>query len=220
MEWWVVDMVKIILINLVLSGDNAIVIAMASRNLPGSLQRLAIFWGTVGAILLRIILTIVAFKLLSIPFLMTGGAILLLWVAFQLLIEGKKEKEKEIKAPDLLLNAVMIIMMADFIMSLDNVIAIAAVAQGNLTLIAFGLMVSIPVIIWGSHFVLKLLERYPLFLYLGASILAYTAGEMILKDPKVSPWITGWWPLSPWLIPTLLALTVMGAGYIFKYVKS
>jgi YjbE family integral membrane protein len=219
MEWWVFDMVKIVLINLVLSGDNAVVIAMASRNLPSSLQRLAIFWGAVGAIVLRVILTIVAFKLLSIPFLMAAGALLLLWVAVDLLVDRQSMDHKEIKAPNLLLNVVMIIMLADFIMSLDNVIAIAAVAQGNLLLIVLGLLFSIPVIIWGSHFILKLLERYPLFLYLGSSILAYTAGEMILNDPKVSPWITGLWPFPDALIPAILALLVIGVGYVSKRSK-
>src|SRR5690606_31502438 len=133
----------------------------------------------VGAIALRVILTIVAVKLLSIPFLMSLGALLLLWVAVSLLKEESGEKHQEIQAPNLLVNAVMIIMLADFIMSLDNVIAIAAVAQGSMFLIVLGLVISIPIIIWGSHFILKLLERYPLFLYLGSAILAYTAGEMI-----------------------------------------
>lgn len=220
MEWWVVDVIKIIVINLVLSGDNAVVIAMASRNLPEPLQRLAIFWGAVGAIALRVILTIVAVKLLSIPFLMSLGALLLLWVAVSLLKEESGEKHQEIQAPNLLVNAVMIIMLADFIMSLDNVIAIAAVAQGSMFLIVLGLVISIPIIIWGSHFILKLLERYPLFLYLGSAILAYTAGEMILTDPQVSPFITGWWPFPHWLFPALMALLVTGAGYLCKQMKA
>lgn len=219
MEWWIFDLAKIMLINLVLSGDNAVVIAMASRNLPIALQRLAVFWGAAMAVILRVILTIIAFKLLEIPYLMAAGAILLLWVAVSLLLDSKQMDHDSIKASDMLLNVVMTIVLADFVMSLDNVIAIAAVAEGDVILITLGLLFSIPLIIWGSHLVLKLLERYPLFLYLGAAVLAYTAGEMILKDQKAASWVVSIWPFSEALIPAVLALVVAAVGYISKKSK-
>ncbi len=219
MEWWILDLAKIMLINLVLSGDNAVVIAMASRNLPIALQRLAVFWGAAMAVILRVILTIIAFKLLEIPYLMAAGAILLLWVAMSLLLDSKQMDHDSIKASDMLLNVVMTIVLADFVMSLDNVIAIAAVAEGDVILITLGLLFSIPLIIWGSHLVLKLLERYPLFLYLGAAVLAYTAGEMILKDQKAAHWVVSIWPFSEALIPAFLALVVAAVGYISKKSK-
>lgn len=219
MEWWIFDLAKIMLINLVLSGDNAVVIAMASRNLPIALQRLAVFWGAAMAVILRVILTIIAFKLLEIPYLMAAGAILLLWVAVSLLMDSKQMDHDSIKASDMLLNVVMTIVLADFVMSLDNVIAIAAVAEGDVILITLGLLFSIPLIIWGSHLVLKLLERYPLFLYLGAAVLAYTAGEMILKDQKAAHWVVSIWPFSEALIPAVLALVVAAVGYLSKKSK-
>ncbi|GGK27951.1 hypothetical protein GCM10010965_20980 [Caldalkalibacillus thermarum] len=218
MEWWLLAFIKIVFINMILSGDNAIVIAMASRNLPETKRRLAIFWGAFGAIALRVILTVVAIQLLNIPFLMASGALLLLWVAIKLLAD--QEQEKDIQASNVLLTVVMTIMMADFIMSLDNVVAIAAVAKGDLLLIILGLILSIPIIIWGSHLVLGLLDRYPVFLYLGAAILGFTAGEMVLEDQKVSPWLESVWPFPHWGLPVSLAVLVIGIGHISKNGKT
>jgi YjbE family integral membrane protein len=183
MEWWIIAFIKIMLINIILSGDNAIVIAMASRNLPKHQRKIAVFWGAFGAIALRILLTLVAIQLLRIPFLTAAGGLLLVWVALKLMTH--EENHSDIQATAYLGNVVMTIIIADFVMSLDNVIAITAVAKGDMLLITIGLILSIPLIIWGSGIILRVLERFPAFIYLGAAILGFTAGEMFVADKKV-----------------------------------
>lgn len=214
MEWWLLSFIKIVFINFVLSGDNAIVIALASRNLPEAKRKAAVFWGAFLAIAMRVLLTVIAVQLLEIPFVMGLGALLLLWVAVKLLID--QEQESDVEASHLLFNVVMTILMADFIMSLDNVVAVAAVAQGDLLLIAIGLIISIPMIIWGSQIILQLLERFPIFLYLGAAILGYTAGEMALGDEKIAPWIKLLWPFGSWVFPAAVAIAAVSAGHLIK----
>lgn len=173
---------EIVMINLLLSGDNAIVIAMAGRRLPASQRRRAVWWGAVAAIVLRCLLTLGAITLLHIPFLQTAGAIMLLVIALQLLLDNK-EKSAHTPAASTLAGAIWTIVVADFVMSLDNVLAVAAVANGDTVMLIIGIVMSIPIIIWGSSFIMRVLDRFPGLLYLGGGLLGYTAAEMILGDP-------------------------------------
>lgn len=176
---------EIIIINLLLSGDNAIVIAMAGRRLPAAQRRKAVWWGAFAAVVLRCVLTIGAVALLHIPFLQTAGAVLLFVIALQLLLDNRAEAEHP-KAASTLAGAVWTIVVADFVMSLDNVLAVAAVADGDTVMLIIGIAMSIPIIIWGSSFIMRLLDRLPGLVYLGGGLLGYTAAEMILKDPGLS----------------------------------
>ncbi|RLL43734.1 TerC family protein [Oceanobacillus piezotolerans] len=175
-------MLQILLINILLSGDNAIVIAMASRNLPEHLQARAIKWGTFGAIGLRILFVFLMIHLLQMPFIQLIGGVLLLIVAYKLLVD--KHEADNIKSGDSLQEAVTIIIFADVIMSLDNVLAIAAIADSDLLLVIAGIILSIPIILTASELILKLIQKYPIIIYVGSALLAWTAGEMMLKDRR------------------------------------
>jgi len=173
---------EIVMINLLLSGDNAIVIAMAGRRLPTNQRRKAVWWGAAVAIVLRCVLTLGAITLLHIPYLQTAGAILLLIIALQLLLDNK-EKPAHIQVATSLASAVWTIVVADFVMSLDNVLAVAAIAKGDTALLIIGIVMSIPIILWGSSFIMRMLDRLPGLLYIGGGLLGYTAAEMIMGDP-------------------------------------
>ncbi|QCT02207.1 integral membrane protein, YjbE family [Paenibacillus algicola] len=202
---------QILMINLVLSGDNALVIAMASRDLPEQERRQAIWIGTAGAVILRCLLTFVAVLLLNIPYLQAAGALLLLWIAFKL-IKDQQQEHGDLREPASMWGAVYTILAADFVMSLDNVIAIAGLAKGDLALMVIGIVLSIPIVVWGSGIISSLLARFPLLLYLGAGVLAYTAGEMLLNDSKTGVLILYWLPAIHALVPLLLACAVIAAG--------
>ncbi|NQD64485.1 TerC family protein [Bacillus haikouensis] len=176
----VIALLKIIAIDIILSGDNAIVIAMATRGLPKELQNKAIFWGTAGAVILRILFAAIIVYLLKIPFVHLIGGILLLWIAYKVLVE--EEGEADIKSHTGMKQAITTIILADAVMSLDNVVAVAGAAHGHLGMIALGVFISIPIMIFGSKAIVKVLEKYRWIAYLGAGILAYTAGEMIVGD--------------------------------------
>jgi YjbE family integral membrane protein len=178
---------SIILANIVLSGDNAVVIAMAARSLKPEQQKPAIFWGSAAAIAMRIILTVVAIQLLSLPYLRMIGAILLVYIGVDLLSGGDDDGDdgKEING---LSAAIRTILIADLVMSLDNVLAVAAAAKGNLPLMVVGLLVSIPLIIFGSTLLMKVMERFPIIITLGAALLGFLAGEMLLTDPAFIGW--------------------------------
>lgn len=214
MEWWFIAFFKIILINIILSGDNAIVIAMSSRNLPEKQRRIAIFWGAFGAVALRIILTLVAIQLLKIPFLTAIGALLLVWIAIKLITNT--EDHGKVQASSNLSSVVMTIIIADFVMSLDNAIAIAAVAEGNFLLIIIGLILSIPIIVWGSGIILRLLKTFPRFIYLGAAILGFTAGEMFMTDQKVWNLLGHVDVLFHWALPIVTAIGVVVLGWLWN----
>lgn len=173
----------IFMINIVLSGDNAVVIAMASRNLPARQQKSAILLGSAGAIIFRIILTVVIVFLLKIPFLQAVGGLLLIYIAVKLLKD--EESEEECKAAGSLAEAIKIIIIADLIMSLDNTLAIAAVSKGNWLMLIIGLATSIPIIIFCSQIILYFMKRFPVIIYIGSGILAWTAGKMLVEDKKV-----------------------------------
>ncbi len=177
----------IMLANIILSGDNAVVIAMAARSLKPELQGKAIFWGSAAAIVMRIVLTIVAIQLLALPYLKLIGAILLVYIGVTLLMQ-EDEGEGETKEIGSMAAAIRTILIADLVMSLDNVLAVAAAAKGNLPLLVLGLVVSIPLIIFGSTLLLKVMERFPIIITIGAALLGFLAGEMLLTDPAVVGW--------------------------------
>jgi YjbE family integral membrane protein len=201
---------QIMMINIVLSGDNAVVIAMASRSLPPKQQKQAIFFGSFGAIVLRVILTFFAVLLLGLPWLKIIGAVLLGWIGIQMLLP--EDGEEEISAHAQLWSAIKTIIVADFIMSLDNVLGVAAAAKGSLLLLILGLAISIPLIIYGSTFILKLMNRFPSIITIGGGVLGWVAGEMAIADPIVSPWVEG---NADWLhsvAPMIGALSVVAVG--------
>lgn len=176
---------SIVLANIVLSGDNAVVIAMAARTLKPEQYGKAIFWGSAAAIFMRIVLTVVAIQLLSLPYLKIVGAILLVYIGVDLL-KGESEGNDEGRKIDGLAAAIRTILIADLVMSLDNVLAVAAAAKGNLPLLVLGLLVSIPLIIFGATLLTKVMERFPIIITIGAALLGFLAGEMLLTDPAVS----------------------------------
>ncbi len=181
---------QIILIDILLGGDNAVVIALACRSLPPEQRKKGIIWGTAGAIILRVILIAFALALLAVPYLKLVGAILLLWIGVKLLVPEDEDAHSNIQASDKLWGAVKTIIVADLVMSVDNVIAIAGAAQGageqhQLPLVIFGLLVSIPIIVWGSQLVLKLMDRFPIIITLGGMLLGWIAGTMAHTDPAV-----------------------------------
>ena len=179
-------LLAIIVIDLVLAGDNAIVIALAARSLPKHLQRQAIVWGAVGAIVMRTLLTIVVVWLLRIPGLMFIGGVLLIWIAYRLLLPEKAGNgEGKISAANGFWGAISTIVVADVVMGLDNVLAVAGAAHGNYLLVAIGLLISIPIVVWGSRLLLGFVERFPAIVYLGAGVLAWTAAKMITAEPQL-----------------------------------
>jgi YjbE family integral membrane protein len=206
---------QIMLVNIVLSGDNAVVIALAARNLQPQHQKKAILWGSGGAIVLRVLLTIVAVQLLKIPFLQFLGGLLLVWIALQLLLEEDAE-EGDQKAHGDLWGAVKTILIADVVMSLDNTLAIAGVAKGDWTLLIVGLALSIPLIIVGSTVIMKIMDRFPIVVYVGAALIAWTAGEMMDSDAAIEPYMPAMFHHTIYL-PLLLTLGVVGYGWWSNY---
>jgi YjbE family integral membrane protein len=186
-QFWV-DVLKIIVIDLLLSGDNAVVIALACRNLPQEQRKHGILYGALGAIGLRVVLTFFAVNLLALPYLKMIGAMLLLWIGVKLILPDEDgHGEDGIKAESSLWGAVKTIIVADFVMSLDNVIGVAGAAHGNATLLIFGLLISIPLIAWSSQLVLQLIDRFPFIIYAGGALLGYVAGEMLVGEVSFSP---------------------------------
>jgi YjbE family integral membrane protein len=207
-EFWLA-LSQIILINIVLSGDNAVVIALASRSLPPSQQKKAILFGSVGAIVLRIVLTFFAIYLLSLPYLKLVGAALLLWIGIGLLTGD--DEGKDLEGHSNLMAAIKTIIVADLVMSLDNVIGVAAAAKGNIVLLVVGLVISIPLIIYGSTIILKLMTRFPIIITLGAGLLGWVAGEMAFTDPSIADW-TGRHHEFHLVLPIAGAALVVGLG--------
>lgn len=187
------DLLTIVLLDLVLAGDNAIVIALAARNLPRSLQNQAVFWGTFGAVAVRIVLTVLVVYLLTFPGLMLVGGLLLLPIAWNLLKPDPAETQNMAPAANFWA-ALRMIVVADALMGLDNVLAIAGAAKGHMGLVVVGLLISIPLVVWGSTLILKLIERFPIVVYAGAAAIAWTAGRMISHERLWLDWFTahGW----------------------------
>ncbi|GAB2541358.1 MULTISPECIES: TerC family protein [unclassified Simplicispira] len=197
-EFWVA-VGQIIMIDILLGGDNAVVIALACRKLPAHQRTKGILWGTAGAIILRVVLIYFALTLLAIPFLKLVGAALLVWIGVKLLAPDPDDDHSNINASDKLLAAIKTIIIADLVMSIDNVIAIAGAAQGaadhhEMPLVIFGLVISIPIIVWGSQLVIKLMDRFPAIITVGGMLLGWIAGTMLVSDPAVAnadtlPWM-------------------------------
>src|SRR3954451_3952964 len=186
--FWI-GLAKIIGVNVILSGDNAVVIALAARSLPRKQQKQAIIWGSAAAIVLRVLLTLFAVALLTLPWLKLVGSLLLFWIGIKLLIP--EEGDEEIDASEHLLSAIKTILVADLVMSLDNVIAVAAAAAGSVVLLILGLAISIPLVIFGATLLLKLMERFPVIITIGAGLIGWVAGEMLVADSALEGWFTG-----------------------------
>lgn len=202
---------EMILVNIVLSGDNAMVIAMASKNLPPPQRRKAVWWGAAGAVILRIGLTAGAAFLLNIPYVQGIGALLLMYIAIKLLADDhERDAAREARS---MFSAVWTIIAADLIMSLDNVLAIAALSRGNLPLLIFGIAMSLPLIVGGSHLIVRLLGRYPVLVVAGSAILAYTAGEMFTGEAKIREWFAGVHASFDWAVPLFFTLFILFFGY-------
>lgn len=180
-------LLKILLVNIILSGDNAVVIAMASRKLPEHMKRKAVIWGTFGAVAFRILFVFLVLFLLKLPWIHFIGGVLLLFVAYKLLVD--KPDNHQIKVGSSLQEAIAIIIFADILMSLDNVLAIVAISDGQFMLIIIGIIISIPIILVASNFIMRLMEKYTSIVYGGAALLAWTAGEMMVKEEHVSQYL-------------------------------
>lgn len=215
-EFWIA-VGQIIMIDILLGGDNAVVIALACRKLPAKQRTLGILWGTAGAIVLRVILIFFALTLLKISFLKLVGAALLIWIGIKLLMPEDEDEHANIQASDKLWAAVKTVIVADFVMSLDNVIAIAGAAEGaggghQMPLVIFGLLVSIPIIVWGSQLVIKLMDRYPVIITLGGMLLGWIAGTMAVTDPAVLPYLPTVAAEKAGAAPEVIASVRYGAG--------
>jgi len=184
--FWV-GLAKIIGVNIVLSGDNAVVIALAARSLPPKQQKQAIIWGAGAAVVLRILLTFVAAEALKWPWLKLVGGALLLWIGVKMLIP--EEGGEHVSASDNLIAAIKTILIADLVMSLDNVIAVAAAAGGSNTLLILGLAISIPLVVFGATMLIKVMERWPVIITIGAALIGFVAGEMTITDPAIGGWV-------------------------------
>ncbi len=211
-QFWLA-VVQIILIDIVLGGDNAVLIALACRRLPEHQRKLGIFWGVFGAIALRIVLIFFALSLLAIPYLKIGGAILLIWIGIKLL-QPESEGEHEIDASTTLLGAIKTIIVADAVMSLDNVIAIAGAAKDDLSLVIFGLVISVPIIVWGSQLVMKIMDRYPITIAIGAGLLGWIAGDMVVTDIVTKEWVNMQAQYLHWVAPATAAVLVILVGKV------
>ena len=211
---WLTALLAIILIDLVLAGDNAIVIALAARNLPRHLQKKAIVWGTLGAIVVRSAMTVAVVWLLKIPGLMLVGGLGLLWIAYKLLAEDGGGDDHG-PAATTFWGAMKTIVVADALMGIDNVLGVAGAAHGDFGLVIIGLLVSVPLVVWGSTLILKLIDRFPIIMYIGAAAIAITAGRMIAHDQLLS----GWFDAHAWAaygLDVLAILVICGGGWLVQ----
>ncbi|WP_329742951.1 TerC family protein [Dyella sp. A6] len=206
-------LMAIVLLDLVLAGDNAIVIALAARNLPPELQRKAVFWGTFGAVGIRVLLTAVVVYLLKLPGLMLAGGLVLLPIAWKLL--RHEEEDRDIRPGDTFWAALKTIVVADALMGLDNVLAIAGASKGHMGLVILGLLISVPLVVWGSTLILRLIARYPAIIYVGAGAIAWTAARMIAHDGLLDAWFKP----RPWArygLDVLFVLGICGGGWLAR----
>lgn len=221
MEFFTADffsaLLAILVIDLVLAGDNAIVIGMAARRLPKEQQKKVIIWGTVGAILIRIVATLVVVWLLNIPGLLLVGGLLLIWISYKLLADEKGHDN--IKAEDNLWGAIRTIIIADAAMGLDNVLAVAGAAHGNFLLVVIGLLISVPIVVWGSTLIIGWIERFPVLIYVGAGVLAWTAAKMIVDEPFIASYFAAN-PMLKWGFIIVLVAGVLLAGKRSKQPKT
>jgi YjbE family integral membrane protein len=218
LEFWA-RWLAIVLIDLSLAGDNALVIALAVRSLPPREQFLGRIGGSLGAVLLRLVFIAIISQLLQVPFLRAAGGLALIWIAFRLVRQdasgaaGGPHGAEKVRQGATLREAIWIIILADVIMSLDNVLAVAAAAQGHFALVAFGIGLSIPIVIWGSGLLARLMNRWPAIIWLGGGVLGWVAAEMILKDPVVTAWLGSWAPILHWVWPAIMFVLVTFLGW-------
>jgi YjbE family integral membrane protein len=205
-------LLSIVVIDLVLAGDNAIVIGMSARNLPKHQQKKVIMWGTIGAIVIRALATLAVVWLLRIPGLLLGGGLILIWIAYKLLAEGKKH---DVQAGQSVWAAIRTIIIADAVMGLDNVLAVAGAAHNDYLLVILGLAISVPIMVWGSTVILRLIERYPAIIYIGSAVLAYTAAKMITGEQMLAPFFNAQ-PVIKWLLIVVAVVGVLVAGRATK----
>ncbi|OQP06887.1 hypothetical protein B1690_06145 [Geobacillus sp. 46C-IIa] len=210
-EFWTA-LLSIIIIDLVLAGDNAIVIGLAARNLPKHQQKKAIIWGTVGAVAVRALATIFVVWLLKIPGLLLVGGLLLVWIAYKLLVEEKGHDD--IEAGGSLWEAMRTIIIADALMGLDNVLAVAGAAHGSFLLVILGLLISVPIMVWGSTLILKWIERFPIIITIGAGVLAWTASKMIVGEPFLKEYFAN--PVIKYGFELLVVAAVITVGTLKK----
>jgi YjbE family integral membrane protein len=207
-----------IIIDLVLAGDNAIVIALAARALPPDLRKRAVLWGTVGAVAVRTALTMVVVWLLKIPGLLAIGGVLLVWIACKLLVDADDSKAQHVDASQSFWAAMKTIVVADALMGLDNVLAVAGAAQGSFLLVVLGLLISIPIMIWGSHIILIYVERYPVIVYIGSGVLAWTAVKMVTSEPLLDA-VFDSYPAATFAAYALVIIGVLGSGFLLNHRK-
>ncbi len=200
-------LLAIIIIDLVLAGDNAIVIGLAARKLPKHQQKKVIIWGTIGAIVIRMLATLAVVWLLEIPGLLLVGGILLTIIAYKLLVE---DQDHDVKAGDSMWAAIRTIIIADALMGLDNVLAVAGAAHGSFLLVVLGLLISVPIVMWGSTLILKWVERFPIIITIGAAVLAWTASKMIVGEPFLQPYFEN--GFVKYGFEVLVIVAVIGAG--------
>ena len=206
-------LMAIVIIDLVLAGDNAIVIALAARNVAERLRTKAILWGTVGAIVVRTLLTMVVVWLLAVPGLLFAGGALLIWIAYKLLLpEPEDDNGVKLNSVNGFWAAIRTIVVADIVMGLDNVLAVAGAAHGSFMLVALGLLISIPIVVWGSTVILRFIDRYPAFVYLGAGVLAWTAAKMMTHEPLLASFYDDYKVVSP-LMYMVIVVGVLAAGF-------
>lgn len=207
LQFWQILM-SIVVMDLLLAGDNAIVIGLAAKNLPKARQKKAVFWGTLGAIVIRSLATLLAVQLLKIPGLLLLGGVLLLFIAYRLMTG---EKETDIKAPDSLWAAIRTIILADAVMGLDNVLAVAGAAHGNFLMVVLGLLISVPIVAWGSTLFIVLIEKFPSIVWVGAGVIAWTAAQMILDEPLLRDYVTLARPVESLIAGIIVALVLVAA---------
>jgi YjbE family integral membrane protein len=214
MEWftgdWFIALMTIVVIDLVLAGDNAILIGLAARNLEKKQQKKVIWWGTAGAIIIRVVATFVVVWLLKIPGLMIAGGLILIWIAYKLLVDNKDHGE--VKAAPSLWAAIRTIIIADAVMGLDNVLAIAGASHGSMELVIIGLLISVPIVVWGSMLIIQLIDRFPWILYIGSGVLAYTAAKMIVGEKFMHFLFEN--NLVKYGFEVLVVIIVVGSGYL------
>jgi YjbE family integral membrane protein len=210
-EFWIV-LLEIIGVNIVLSGDNAVVIALAARGLPAEQQNRAVAWGSGAVVIMRIALTMVAVELLRLPYLKLAGAVLLVWIAVRLLLPGEEEAKGHCAVNSNIGAAIKTILIADLVTSLDNVIAVAAAAKGNTVVLIVGLALSIPWVVFASRLLLSLMRRFPVIITLGAALLGWVAGEMAIADVASKGWVDAQAPFLHYVAPTAGAIGVVLLG--------
>ncbi len=208
-------LLAIVVIDLVLAGDNAIVIALAARNLPADMRRKAIVWGTAGAIAVRAVMSVGVVALLKVPGLQAVGGLFLVWIAYRLLVPADNSEGKLAAKPATagFWTAIRTIVVADAVMGLDNVLGVAGAAQGSFLLVILGLLISVPIVVWGSALILRLVDRYPAVIYIGAGVLAWTAAVMLLHEPLLEDWLTER-PGVDWAVYAFVIGGVLLSGFL------